>query len=68
MTPATLFTILTFLVNSFLIANVVIRLYSSSFQGFQLHNKFKKFIYKSKPEKKDGDLGLLIVLNQRWGW
>lgn len=55
MTPATLFTILTFSVNSFFIASVVIRLYSSSLKGFQLHNKFKKFNYKSKPEK-DWDL------------
>lgn len=51
--PRTLFTISIFSVNSFFIASAVMRLYSSSFKGFQPHNKFKKFNYKSKPEKKN---------------
>lgn len=49
-TPATLFTILIFSVNSPFIVSAVVRLCSLSFKWSQIYNDFKKFNCKSKPE------------------
>lgn len=69
-TPATLFTILIFSINFSFVASAVVRLCTSLFRGFQIHNEFKKFNHKSRPEKKDWyfEGGLLVVLNQNEGW